>query len=95
MSTVSRSIYESPVRKQHKDSFFTTQDPQWHTHVYRTHKKDIRHMETSPDLLAHKEHTPSKSPMTKCDMMERIESGVKARYGSALKPRYCNPSFGD
>lgn len=27
--------------------------------------------------------------------MDRIDSGVKSRYGSALKPRFCQASFGD
>ena len=52
-------------------------------------------MHTDRDLLAHHEHKPSERSATKEEMMTRIESGVKARYGSALKPRYCNVSFGD
>lgn len=52
-------------------------------------------MDTSPDLLKHNCGELSQTPLTKTDMEQRIESAVKNRYGSALKPRYCNASFGD
>jgi hypothetical protein len=52
-------------------------------------------MHTDKDLLAHHEHKPSEHSATKEDLMARIESGARSRYGSALKPRFCNVSFGD
>lgn len=52
-------------------------------------------MDTSPDLLAHNAGDLSPAPVSAKVMEERIESSQKARYGSALKPRYCNVSFGD
>jgi len=65
------SIYESPVRSKNgptKESFYTHDDPRMHTHIYRTHKKDVRHMKTDRDLLAHKEFKPTAAPATKQEL---------------------------
>lgn len=64
-----------------------------HQHVYRTHRKDIHHMHSDRNLLAHHEHKPSEKAVEPA--MTRFEAAVKARYGSALKPRFCQASFGD
>lgn len=55
-------------------------------------------MDTDRDLLAHHEHAPRNSASAakvEQPAVTRFEAAVKVRYGSALKPRYCQSSFGD
>jgi hypothetical protein len=60
-----------------KGSFFSQPEPRHNSHVYRSHKKDIRHMQTSSDLLHHNE-IAAESP----------EKSDGLRYVSAQKSRY-------
>ena len=88
------STYESPMKA--RPSFYSQHEPRMNSHVYRSGKKDIRHMTTDPDLLSHCAHTPS-SPASDSQSgpVARFENAAKARYGSALKPRYMQASYGD